>query len=189
MPAGALALLAALAGFGFFKSRQRQAAESSDSSFLQALGPNETHEPEPAQEAPGLNLDLSLHMPHQPLEVLHEALEDAHEATPELQAESAPVRVAKSHDLETVFDLPDLNLPKLDLGSLALDKATASDEAPAANLNEHSEAMTTKLELAQEFIAIGDEHGARALIEEVITEASGAMKIKAQIALNQLQPS
>jgi FimV-like protein len=189
-PAGALALLAALAGFGFFKSRQRQTAESSNSSFLQALEPKEPKPPEPAQEAPGLDLDLSLMVPPQPLDARQpEEIEEAQDETPEVDIEPPLVRVAKSHDLETVFDLPDLNLPKFDLGSLALDKETASEKEPAAPLDEHPDAMTTKLELAEEFMAIGDEHGARALIEEVIAEASGAMKIKAQIALSQLQPS
>jgi pilus assembly protein FimV len=35
-------------------------------------------------------------------------------------------------------------------------------------------------------MAIGDEEGARALIEEVIAESSGDMKTKAQRALNSL---
>ena len=40
--------------------------------------------------------------------------------------------------------------------------------------------------LADEFRAIGDDDGARALIEEVIAEASGAMKAKAERALSKL---
>ena len=46
--------------------------------------------------------------------------------------------------------------------------------------------LETKLALADEFKAIGDDDGARALIEEVIAEASGEMKAKAQRALKQL---
>jgi pilus assembly protein FimV len=46
--------------------------------------------------------------------------------------------------------------------------------------------LETKLALADEFISIGDEDGARALIEEVISEASGEMREKAQRALSNL---
>jgi len=40
--------------------------------------------------------------------------------------------------------------------------------------------LETKLALAEEFISIGDEDGARALIEEVMSEATGDMRAKAQ---------
>jgi pilus assembly protein FimV len=48
----------------------------------------------------------------------------------------------------------------------------------------YEDPLATKLALAEEFKAIGDDDGARALIEEVISEASGDMKIKAQRALS-----
>ena len=40
--------------------------------------------------------------------------------------------------------------------------------------------LATKLALAQEFNAIGDPDGARSLAEEVLAEASGDLKNKAQ---------
>jgi len=46
--------------------------------------------------------------------------------------------------------------------------------------------LATKLALAEEFNAIGDADGARALVEEVIAEASGALKTKAERLLAQL---
>lgn len=46
--------------------------------------------------------------------------------------------------------------------------------------------LATKLALAEEFNAIGDADGARALVEEVIAEASGALKTKAERLLEQL---
>ena len=46
--------------------------------------------------------------------------------------------------------------------------------------------LATKLALAEEFVAIGDEDGARALIEEVIAESTGDMKLQAQRALSNL---
>jgi pilus assembly protein FimV len=43
-----------------------------------------------------------------------------------------------------------------------------------------SDPLATKLALAQEFNAIGDPDGARSLAQEVIAEASGELKTKAQ---------
>ena len=73
-----------------------------------------------------------------------------------------------------------------DLGSLSLDLNTpAASDAHAAPV-EHEDPLMTKLALAEEFSAIGDDDGARALIEEVLSEATGDMKSKAQRALNNL---
>ncbi len=87
---------------------------------------------------------------------------------------------------------PDLGMLEFDLGSISLDL----DESLAEPLNEeaeetqlpvvHDDPLGTKLALAEEFSAIGDDDGARALIEEVIAEATGDMKIKAQRALSNL---
>ena len=56
----------------------------------------------------------------------------------------------------------------------------------AGALPEGQDPLETKLALAEEFLAIGDDDGARALIEEVIAEASGDMKSKAETALGKL---
>lgn len=46
--------------------------------------------------------------------------------------------------------------------------------------------LATKLSLAEEFSSIGDEDGARALAEEVLEEATGALRAKAQKFLDSL---
>ena len=46
--------------------------------------------------------------------------------------------------------------------------------------------LATKLALAKEFNAIGDTDGARTLIEEVVAEASGMLKSRAQRMLADL---
>ena len=80
----------------------------------------------------------------------------------------------------------DLTMLDFDLGSLSLDLNTpAASDAHAAPV-EHEDPLMTKLALAEEFSAIGDDDGARALIEEVLSEATGDMKSKAQRALNNL---
>ncbi len=77
---------------------------------------------------------------------------------------------------------------EFDLGSLSLDLGEESSTQSGALENELAGAdpLVTKLALAEEFKAIGDDDGARALIEEVIAEASGDMKSKAQRALSNL---
>ena len=102
----------------------------------------------------------------------------------------------------------DSGMMEFDLGSLSLDFAVTKPgefvnpddassglkpdlyEDPVTQAGTFPEAaddpLETKLALAEEFKAIGDDDGARALIEEVIAEASGEMKSKAQLALKQL---
>jgi pilus assembly protein FimV len=72
---------------------------------------------------------------------------------------------------------------EFDMGSLSLDLGGSTSEQPSVSPDDP---LGTKLALAEEFSAIGDTDGARALIEEIIAEASGEMKAKAQKALSQL---
>jgi pilus assembly protein FimV len=97
----------------------------------------------------------------------------------------------------------DPGMIEFDLGALSLDLDTpAKDAASAASAasgpdtespttagtplgtaefdDSSSDPLATKLALAQEFNAIGDPDGARSLAQEVIAEASGDLKNKAQ---------
>ncbi len=89
---------------------------------------------------------------------------------------------------------PTPGLMEFDLGSLSLDlddAKPAMDDDPNRNLpitaaTPLEDPLATKLSLAEEFSSIGDADGARALIEEVLLEASGDVKTKAQAALAKL---
>jgi pilus assembly protein FimV len=93
----------------------------------------------------------------------------------------------------------DSGLIEFDLGSLSLDlgdnsapNATASTVlAPLSggveSASGDAHGLVTKLALAEEFNAIGDSDGARALIEEVVAEASGELKSRAQKLLAELR--
>lgn len=128
-------------------------------------------EPEPTPETadePELSiegLDFSLPEPIAP-------------ATSEPTLVSPPTAAAAQ--LDAGADLVDF-----DLGSLALDMGEEPITVAGA-LAEGQDPLETKLALAEEFLAIGDDDGARALIEEVIAEASGDMKSKAETALGKL---
>jgi pilus assembly protein FimV len=136
------------------------------------LAPAETAEPEPVASLPvhaaALD-DLSL-----------EELQ-----TPSLAADATPLAEALNFDLDSL--------------SLELEPKASSPEAHAAvaeaglsddlglELPESAEnPLETKLALADEFVAIGDTDGARALIQEVVSEASGKLRERAQAALAQL---
>ncbi|WP_284334831.1 FimV/HubP family polar landmark protein [Comamonas sp. NoAH] len=90
------------------------------------------------------------------------------------------------------FLTPDDSEPQdgldFDLGSLDLDLgADTEPAAPAEPVhNLPNDPLSTKLDLAQEFNAIGDSEGARALIEEVLAEASGPLKQRAQKMLSEI---
>lgn len=74
---------------------------------------------------------------------------------------------------------------EFDLGTLSLDLNTPETPVQEAS-SEPEDPLVTKLALAEEFVSIGDDDGARALIEEVLAEASGDLKARAQRALNSL---
>ena len=94
----------------------------------------------------------------------------------------APLELAEQEPLPT----SDLSMLEFDLGSLSLELEDSLEASSTAATGAHEDPLGTKLALAEEFRAIGDDDGARALIEEVISEATGDMKLKAQRALNNL---
>ncbi len=95
-------------------------------------------------------------------------------------APTAPMSLTQASVPETKSDHD--GLLEFDLGSLSLDLGPTTEQTP----DDEEDPLGTKLALATEFGSIGDLDGARNLIEEVIAEASGEMKAKAQQALSQL---
>ncbi len=106
-----------------------------------------------------------------------EGIESASYAS--LPTAPVPLAQAPAQETKTVND----GLLEFDLGSLSLDLGPTTEQTP----ENEEDPLDTKLALAIEFGSIGDLDGARNLIEEVIAEASGEMKIKAQQALSQLR--
>ncbi len=80
---------------------------------------------------------------------------------------------------------PEGGMLEFDLGTLSLD-LDSSESGSDQGASEPEDPLATKLALAEEFVSIGDDDGARALIEEVIAEATGDLKAKAQRALASL---
>ena len=94
-----------------------------------------------------------------------------------------------SADAPLEFDLSDISL---DLDEPAVAQAAEADEPPEVSIEEEvdqddsGDPLARKLELAEEFRQIGDVEGARDLLEEVVANAEGALKSKAQALLKDL---
>lgn len=101
---------------------------------------------------------------------------------------TAPIPLLSETSGAAAHKAPESGMLEFDLGSLSLDlgDSTEGTSASTAAASAQEDPLATKLSLAEEFSAIGDDDGARALIEEVISEASGDMKLRAQHALSSL---
>lgn len=133
--------------------------------------------------AAGVDLDLDLDF----------SLDDAPARAAVPSAATQPAPIASAADNGLAFEAPPLptraaapaaapaadNMMSFDMGGLSLDLGTPSEQPGGGS----DDPLATKLALADEFKAIGDTDGARALIEEIIAEASGDMKSRAQKAL------
>ncbi len=82
--------------------------------------------------------------------------------------------------------LPDSGMLEFDLDSLSLDLNGPSTQNPGNSVAPEEDPLTTKFLLAEEFRSLGDADGARSLAEEVLVEAHGPLKVKAQAFLNSL---
>lgn len=119
-----------------------------------------------ALEFPDLDLDLNLEPP-------------------------APQPAAGSASTDALdFDLGDF---ALDLGDSPASATPSAPSGPAQAAQPHAagdllpeDPLATKLALAEEFRAIGDDEGARTLIEEVVAEATGDVRARAERLLQEL---
>ena len=82
--------------------------------------------------------------------------------------------------------LPDSGMLEFDLDSLSLDLNGPHSQDPGNSMAADEDPLQTKFLLAEEFRSLGDADGARSLAEEVLTEARGPLKVKAQAFLNSL---
>jgi len=133
-----------------------------------------------APQASGpVDLDLDFSLDEEPTDTLRDAVASAVPATPgKLQTES--------FELQPAAPVPNHDLLEFDLGSLTLDLDDSAEPGADRTHDVAEDPLATKLALAEEFSAIGDVNGAHTLIKEVIAEASGDMKLKAQRALSKL---
>ncbi|WP_309375921.1 FimV/HubP family polar landmark protein [Rhodoferax sp.] len=148
--------------------------------------PTMTAELAPAHDEPHEEL---LEEPSEPITARGALTENLDFTMPSLDLETPPTHddsASANKPSEQAASKPDNELMSFDLGSLSLDLGEDRVTVPGEFIDEAMDPLETKLALADEFRAIGDDDGARALIEEVIAEASGDLKSKAQNALAKL---
>ena len=148
--------------------------------------------PTPVPEAHSLNaLEFDLDSFSIPLKTeTQPTTVDTSDAAPSLTLDSLEAPGTEPMPLSTSAMGLDSHIaqpPIFDMSTLSLDlvdSTPATDSAHQAGATD--EHLATKLSLAEEFNAIGDSDGARTLIEEVIAEAHGDLKAKAQALLSQI---
>jgi pilus assembly protein FimV len=161
---------------------------------------------------PSMSMDFDLDFPSEPA-ALNAGDRAQTSDAPSLAAESNPtfddseVLPDFALDEPQAFDLPaedadepqplpltaeaspaEAELLSFDLNDISLDlehRGGEADDEPGDQLTEENP-LDTKLSLAEEFRAIGDLEGARSLAEEVLAEATGALKTKARTFLADL---
>jgi pilus assembly protein FimV len=208
LSAGAGGLIALLLGLAFYRARQRNKELLEEHVFLNSIKPDpfeaeksladepafgpSAASPEAATQASasktsfqeavaGLDLNLNPDVNGDQAPVDRPALaasplpDREEEATEATETTPGPTQTA----VKLNFDFGDL--------SLDLDAPVAPTSSPAsADLAAQEDPLATKLALAEEFSAIGDHEGARALMEEVLAQATGDLKTSAQAALDKL---
>ncbi|HMN20561.1 MAG TPA: FimV/HubP family polar landmark protein [Ottowia sp.] len=104
--------------------------------------------------------------------------------TPPTQSPAPASAPAALGDIE----VGDSGMIDFDMSALAVDpdSRSGSDIHTEQPEDADDDPLSTKLSLAQEFRSIGDVEGARSLAQEVVAEASGALKIKAERFLAEL---
>ena len=148
----------------------------------------EVSRPAPLEPEPSFSVDNGLDFEPSPIETD----EFKHQAAVSFGTTVAgPLATFAPKAAEPAAPAP--GLMEFDLSALSLDLGDAKPQAnsPASNgpitaATPLEDPLATKLSLAEEFNSIGDTDGARALIEEVLLEASGDVRAKAQIALAKL---
>ena len=111
----------------------------------------------------------------------------------DLSSGPAPLNADPVDSAPMSFDLGelslDLNAPSQAMAQPKVEAAPSSqemDDDDDGSAAAKSDPLATKLALAEEFNAIGDTDGARTLVEEVVAEATGALKTRAQRILADL---
>lgn len=106
----------------------------------------------------------------------------------ETQPPMTPVATAPTPAPAAPAMEPDAGMIDFDMDALSIDPDSRSGGELRTEQPEDADddPLGTKLALAQEFHAIGDNEGARALVKEVIAESSGAMRARAERFLAEL---
>ena len=190
--ASAAAPLSASAAFATVKMEAQDLPLSNTLDF-DISGPGDL-EPTPSASAPlqAAHAEFSQALPELSFAMDGLSLEGASAEPPAAQVPATEFQPTAHHAGEALAeeaaaDKHHEGMLEFDLGSLSLDLGPSAQTAVEEDSSSFSDnSLETKLALAEEFVSIGDQDGARALIEEVVADATGELREKAQRALAKL---
>jgi len=208
IPGLAAGLLVALASLGAYRVRQRRKQADAAVSTPEApevsaawQAPVQEDDPStaPSSPLPNLTLPESAQALMAQLPDLNLPSLDAEDTSPNHDMAAPPAGLeAPEQDLSddeptsaTAAAITATHMPmSLDLGGLSLDLDVPDlsgdlSDRPSDKASTQ-EALATKLALAQEFMAMGDKEGARALVDEVLANSSGELRAQAEALLFEL---
>jgi pilus assembly protein FimV len=136
-------------------------------------------QPDPAALSVDFDLDLDFAASDEPL---HAAAAQP-TTVPEFSLPSAPVPAPIHNSGMLAFDMGSLSL---ELGTPSVGNPRLAKAAVTTAPAMLEDPLETKFALAEEFRALGDSDGARSLASEVVAQADGALKSKAQAFLDAL---
>jgi len=155
-----------------FKAAEPEAAMDFDVTSAKA--------PAPVEQAPALNLDdlvFDVTPPAAPAATAVVEEDKGLEFSLDLPTEAKPAAVAPVKDIglsEISLDLGDIN-------------TTAAEASPAAETkDEHWQEVATKLDLAKAYQEMGDQAGAREILEEVVRDGDATQRETAETLLQQM---
>ncbi|MFA5824482.1 MAG: FimV/HubP family polar landmark protein [Gallionellaceae bacterium] len=140
----------------------------------------------PVEETPALNLDDLVF----DVTSTHQAKEAPAAATPAVEADQGmaftidfPTEVKPEAAAQSAAPVKDVGLSEI---SLSLDGVDAPAASAAVPKGEHWQEVATKLDLAKAYQEMGDQDGAREILEEVLRDGDEAQRETAQALLAQL---
>ena len=144
------------------------------------------------EDAPDFDKTMILHSPADD-EIVFETPAPASETDFDLDLDVELPAIAEAAD-EVVAETPaptasaevEESLPEIDLSGISLDLDTGVDEASVASADNESSEVDTKLDLVTAYMDMGDNEGARELLEEVLKEGGEQQRAKAEEILKKL---
>ena len=145
-----------------------------------------------------LDFDIAAKQPeqieqHEALPILDDLIFDVTSSPLEKAAAESPVKEASDEGNEFMLDFPleedqVKTPPAIDLSDINLDMNEPVEAAETAEgeHNEHWHEVATKLDLAKAYQEMGDEVGAREILDEVMQEGDTAQQQEARLLISQL---
>ncbi len=107
-------------------------------------------------------------------------------AKPAMQADSSDMPFTLDFPTESNVEKPAMHAAEIGLADISLNLDDMPSSGGSAGKDEHWQEVATKLDLAKAYQEMGDQSGAREILEEVLREGDTGQREAAQVMLEQL---